>query len=234
LKNNYWDCLDEKLIELQEKGFAKLPSIAELNLSATANLVSTQMGKKTFKASCSEHKVFRDALLLEKVLAPKLYKLAQEKYDYLGPITSQYHVARRVINGGKEKYRAHFDSHLFTIVFPIQIPEVTCADDSSGELMFFPNLRKRPKNELSNFLGKLWYYQYASDEGVKRLSQKNTMMTESFLDYEPLIFLGNVVFHANREVFTQSESYRLTLISHYFDSSPKYGIGNILRILRRR
>jgi len=234
LENSYWDCLDAKLIELQEKGFTKLSSIEKLDLSEIDNSVSAQMGEKTFKESCPAHKIFREKMLLEKFLTPKLYQLAKEKFDYKGSIANQYHVARRVKNGGSDKYRAHFDSHLFTIVFPIQIPQAECPDDSNGELLFFPKIRKHPKSEFRNFFGKLWFRQYASEKGINKLSLKNAIMEESFSDYEPLLFLGNIVFHTNKPVFTQSESHRLTLISHYFDPGSKYGIGNMLRVLRRR
>ena len=60
------------------------------------------------------------------------------------------------------------------------------------------------------------------------------MCIELFDDYRPLLFLGNTFFHTNKPVDEDASSYRLTLLTHFYDPSPKYGVGNILRILRSR
>jgi hypothetical protein len=60
---------------------------------------------------------------INKYLTPKLLNIAQKKFDYKGNISNQYHIARKVEPGNiKEMYRAHFDSHIFTLVLPIKIP----------------------------------------------------------------------------------------------------------------
>ena len=49
---------------------------------------------------------------------------------------------------GKFKiFRAHFDSHLFTLVLPLKIP-LSQDLGKSGELVYFPNIRVAPKNEI--------------------------------------------------------------------------------------
>ncbi len=232
---SYWNNLD--LDTLVRNGYIKLPSIRSLGLSSVSDSVISQMEGKNFKELCAAHKDFLKVLALDDYLAPKLFKLAKEKFGYEGLISNQYHVARKVTSCDiKEKYRAHFDSHIFTLVIPIRIPERRSDTDEIGDLIFFPNLRRSPKSEFENFIGKMWYHRYASKNGINKLAMKSIVLVEDFLDYEPLLFLGSSVFHSNKPVFIESTSieYRLTLLSHYFDSSPKYGIGNLLRMLRNR
>ena len=37
--------------------------------------------------------------------------------------------------------------------------------------------------------------------------------------------------HTNYPVLKVCESYRLTLLSHFFDDSPQYGVGGFMRML---
>ena len=67
---------------------------------------------------------YLDNLQVDKHLTPKLFELAKKMFSYKGDLSNQYHVARKVEPGNsKEMFRAHFDSHLFTMVLPIKIPE---------------------------------------------------------------------------------------------------------------
>ena len=63
---------------------------------------------------------------------------------------------------------------------------------------------------------------------------KKMKITDSFEDYRPLLFIGNTTLHTNKQVTADCSSYRLTLLAHFFDPSPRYGIGNLLRKLRAR
>ena len=229
---NYWDCLDDKFDELINKGYVKLPSIASLDLNQVSERISSQISDKTYTELNDEHQIFIGRLLLDKYLAPKLFDFAQREFGYKGQISNQYHVARSAIPGEK-KYRAHFDSHIFTLVIPLRIPEVNSKNESIGELMYFSNMRAFPKNELTDFIGKLWTKQYSTESGIKRLAKKKKMNINSFSDYEPLLFLGNTVFHANKPISPNLDSRRLTLLAHYFDPFP-YSIGNLLRKIRSR
>ena len=155
-------------------------------------------------------------------------------FNYKGDPSNQYHVARKVEPGNsKEMFRAHFDSHLFTMVLPIKIPDVN-QDGSAGELMYFPNARKAPKNEISNFIGKAFYKKYASKEGLEKFSLSSPQKVDNFRDYQPLLFIGNTTLHTNYPVSSSCASYRLTLLAHFFDPSPKYGVGGLLRLIRNR
>ena len=230
---NYWGYLDDKFDELITKGYIKFPSIENLDLAQIDKKISGEVSDKTFTEIGPEHKKFIDQLLIDKYLVPKLYDFAKKNFGYKGLISNQYHISRNVIQGD-QKYRAHFDSHMFTLVIPIRIPKPKEKGDTIGELVFFSNARSFPKNPLSDFLGKVWFRQYSSKAGMKRLSRRKNININSFLDYEPLLFLGNTVFHSNQPVSLDSDGHRLTLLAHYFDPFPNYSIGSLLRKIRPR
>ena len=69
---------------------------------------------------------------------------------------------------------------------------------------------------------------------MEKFSSKYQKKIDSFKDYQPLLFIGNTTLHTNYPVSTCSSSYRLTLLAHFFDPSPKYGVGGLLRLIRNR
>ncbi len=230
----YWQDIDSNLEHLMLNGFVKLPSLKMFELDLLANDISDEMGSLTFKELGSGHKRFLDKLEVNKYLTPKLLDIAQDFFNYKGDSSNQYHVARKVEPGNsKEMFRAHFDSHLFTMVLPIKIPEAN-KNGSAGELMYFPNARKVPRNEISNFIGKAFYKKYASKEGLEKFSLNSTQKVDNFRDHQPLLFIGNTTLHTNYPVSSSCASYRLTLLAHFFDPSPKYGVGGLLRLIRNR
>ncbi len=230
----YWNNIDNILDQLLEHGFVKLPSLKNFGIDILANDISNEMGSLTFKELGTAHKKFLDSLELNNYLVPKLLDIAKNKFNYSGDVSNQYHVARKVEPGNsKEMFRAHFDSHLFTMVLPIKIPDVE-EFGAAGELMYFPNARKAPKNEISNFIGKAYYKKYASKEGLEKFSLNSEQKIDNFRDYEPLLFIGNTTLHTNYPVSSNCKSYRLTLLAHFFDPSPKYGVGSLLRLIRNR
>jgi hypothetical protein len=228
----YWKDIDYRLERLVDVGYVKLPSISEYDLDFLASDISNEMGTLTFKELGLNHKKFLDELKFHKYLTPKLYKIAKEAFNYKGDLSNQYHIARKVEPGNsKEMFRAHFDSHLFTMVLPIKIPETT-KEGTSGELIYFPNARKVPSNEITNFIGKAYYKKYASKEGIEKFS--STKKIDNFKDYQPLLFVGNTTLHTNYPVSLNCSTFRLTLLAHFFDPSPKYGVGSLLRLIRNR
>ena len=230
----YWSDIDSRLENLLIDGYVKLPSLRTLNLEHTASNISGEMGSLTFKELGSCHKTFLDELAIQKYLTPKLHKIAKEVFSYKGDDTNQYHVARKVEPGNaKEMFRAHFDSHLFTMVLPIKIPE-TSKNGTAGDLIYFPYARKFPSNEITNFIGKAYYKKYASKKGMETFSSDKPMKIDNFRDYQPLLFIGNTTLHTNFPVSLDCSSYRLTLLAHFFDPSPKYGVGGLLRLIRNR
>lgn len=230
----YWEDIDSRLEKLIDVGYVKLPSLIEYGLDFLASDVSNEMGTLTFKELGSNHKKFLNEFKLDKYLTPKLHKIAKEAFNYKGDLSNQYHIARKVEPGNsKEMYRAHFDSHLFTMVIPVKIPE-SVEDNGSGELIYFPKARKMPANEISNFIGKAFYKKYASKEGLDKFSNTHEKKEESFRDYRPLLFIGNTTLHTNHAVLSSCSSYRLTFLAHFFDPSPKYSVGSLLRLIRNR
>ena len=81
---------------------------------------------------------------------------------------------------------------------------------------------------------KAFYKKYASKEGLEKFSLSSPQKVDNFRDYQPLLFIGNTTLHTNYPVSSSCASYRLTLLAHFFDPSPKYGVGGLLRLLRNR
>ncbi len=233
-KSHYWNDLDSRLDSLLKHGYVKLPSLKAYNLDAIADKINIEMDGETFVELSPSHKGFLEELELDKFLTPKLYEIAKNALGYKGEITNQYHIARRVAPGNsKEMFRAHYDSHLFTIVLPIKIPQAKNGG-TVGDLIYFPSARKSPKNEITNFFGKALHKRFASKNGMEAFATNHRQITDDFQDYSPLLFIGNTTLHTNKPVSSDCSSYRLTLLAHFFDPSSKYGIGGILRMLRNR
>ena len=233
-KIHYWDDIDTQLDFLLRHGYVKLPSLKEFNLDAIADNINTEMNGDTFAVSPPSHIAFLDDLEIDRFLTPKLYDIAKRILGYKGEVDNQYHIARRVAPGNsKEMFRAHFDSHLFTMVLPIKIPQAENGG-TVGDLIYFPNARKPPNNEITNFYGKAIHKRFASKEGMDAFARNHDQITDDFQDYSPLLFIGNTTLHTNKQVSQDCSSYRLTLLAHFFDPSPKYGIGGMLRMFRNR
>lgn len=232
--SDFWNDIDTKLEELVLNGAVKLPSLEMFELDDIASNISTDMNGGTFSELCASHKSFLELLNLEKNLTPKLFDIARNHMGYKGDISNQYHIARRVEPGNsKEMYRAHFDSHLFTLVLPIKIPTARNGE-TIGDLIYFPNARNSPRTEAINFFGKAYHKKYASKAGLEKFATNHQRSTDDFSDYQPLLFVGNTTLHTNKQVSSGCSSYRLTLLAHYFDPSPKYGVGALARWLRAR
>ena len=230
----YWHDIDSQLEQLLEHGFVKLPSLKEFDLDFIASDISDEMGSLTFKEIGPGHKNFLRDLSIDEYLTPKLHNIAKDFFSYNGDLSNQYHIARKVEPGNtKEMFRAHFDSHLFTMVLPLKIPKLA-QDGTAGDLIYFPYARKVPTNEFSNFFGKAYYKRFASKEGMEKFSLNHQKRIDNFKDYEPLLFVGNTTLHTNYPVSLGCSSYRLTLLAHFFDPSPKVGIGGLLRFIRNR
>ena len=230
----YWKDIDVSIDELLKKGYTVLPSIAGFDLDSVSEDILTAMGSKTFLEGSTPHLSFLDKIGVHTYLTPKLYDKAKSRFGYGGSADDSYNVARRVEPGNsKEQFRAHFDSHLFTMVLPIKIPAAV-GQNPAGELVAFFRARRFPRTEIENLLGKALFKLFASESGLRRFSRNNEGFEYNFLDYRPVLFLGTSTFHTNKPVSIQCDSERLTLLAHFFDPSPGYGIGRVLRILRNR
>ena len=133
----------------------------------------------------------------------------------------------------KESYRMHFDSHLFTLVTPVVIPKISSSE--SGQLITFPNLRVEPISNIYNFVSKLFYkFFFQGKKNIIKLSKTNKTVEFDFSDNVPILFLGRSTLHGSRGFDKIPEGIRITMLTHFFDPSPKYGIGNLIRLIRNR
>jgi hypothetical protein len=229
----YWDNIVNQKDLLLTNGFIKLPPLSEIiDSKKYIDAIIAETNGKNYTESSETHTRFLEDIGVSQFLSPILYEIAKENFDYRKQNSNQYHIARYVKPGDiGEQYKTHFDSHLFTVVFPLQIPT---SDDGAGELLYLPNIRRNVKSEILNIIHKIYYKRYANKVVVENLVSENKMLVETFYDCSPLIFLGRTTLHTNRHVSKNASHPRLTLLAHFFDPSPKYGVGSILRFLRRR
>jgi hypothetical protein len=133
-----------------------------------------------------------------------------------------------------ESDRAHFDSHLFTLITPINIPK-SSSKMNRGQLVLFNKVRQEPKNEIFNFFGKLYYFLfYSSPKQVHKLFNTKKYVELDFKDMVPVIFLGRQCFHYSMPFESNDNESHILLITHFFDPSPPWSIGNINRYMRNR
>jgi hypothetical protein len=155
-----------------------------------------------------------------------LVKLHREVFYEPADPDSFYFIVRKVESGqSREAFRSHFDSHRFTIVVPLRVPNV------GGEL-FHSSVRKEPRNALSNLAGKIFWKLFASRLGYKVVNLFSKIEKESFSDYRPLLFLGRSTLHGNLLHHDGPES-RISVLLHFFDPEKGKGIGGLNRWIRR-
>ncbi|MBN43992.1 MAG: hypothetical protein CML94_00515 [Rhodobiaceae bacterium] len=230
---NYWRDIDIHLNDLIENGYCYLPPINNLfDNTKYFKFILKDTATNTYNENNKIHKNILHDYGFKTILIPKLYQLAKENFSFEGNIDNQYHIVRNVNSTQKsESYRGHFDSHIFTMILPMHIPKDEKGNVCGGDLVFFPNLRNKPVYELINIYQKIFYKKFNSPEGFRKLSKINKKITENFSDYRPLIFLGIQTLHGNLKLENDT---RQTLLSHFFDPSPEWGIGSILRKIRNR
>jgi hypothetical protein len=230
----YLDVKQLEIDKLLEEGFVKLSPIDKaFNLEIFTKKILSEMKNLTFSTSCKSHEELLNKLKIKEHLSPILYRFAKKYFSYKGNIENQYHVVRMVRPGDIiEQYRAHFDSHIFTLVLPIKIP--VSKSKERGELILYPNARRYPKFELENILGKIFFKKYANKNSISKLIEKKYARVENFDDMRPILFNGVTTLHTNKFVDQTIKGSRITILAHFFDPSPKYGIGSILRKIRNR
>ena len=154
----YWNDENVNLNHLVEYGYVKLPNFPkQINIKEYGKQIGNEIKNSTFSSKSTWHSKFLDEIQINNYLTPKLFKLAKRNYGYKGDIENQYHIVRMVKPGNsKEKYRTHFDSHIFTLVIPIAIPKLK-ENEEAGELILKPKARRNPKSELENLLGKIYF-----------------------------------------------------------------------------
>ena len=232
---NYFSEFDSKVFinELDTNGYSFLPSIKKLgNFNEILDLANKELVNKTYLESSKSHALLEETLDLKNNLEPILFSYAKEQLNFKGSIDNQYKISRHILPGkSSEAYRGHFDSHIFTIVFPVVIPT---NEGHDGSLIAFPKIRNDTSFEIVNIFQKAFYKIFSNQKGMDILSKRNKNINFKFFDFRPVIFLGRTTFHCNHPLSSDSKDSRITFLSHYFDRNPTYSVGNLLRILRNR
>ncbi|MDA9950880.1 hypothetical protein N9D28_02160 [Luminiphilus sp.] len=232
--NLYWNQMAEKLHKLHEHGYVKLDPMPLGLVDNYCGKIESEMSGTAFKELGIAHSNMLKDFGIHSHLAPKLFTFAREHFGYEGALENQYHVAR-LIRGhdSPEAYRTHFDSHLFTLVMPFNIPETFNHEDSGG-LYFIPKARRKRGGEMANILQKIYFKKYSGRAGHKAMSMRDRYTIESFADMRPLLFVGNTTLHGNFPLAISQAGSRLTVLAHFFDPAGGLGIGKVLRHLRSR
>tara|TARA_B100000767_G_C19645103_1_gene484255 strand:+ start:294 stop:965 length:672 start_codon:yes stop_codon:yes gene_type:complete len=218
----------QQVDDLINKGYALIPQL----VFDITSLNEENLAKKTYNENSKVSQQFLSSFNLNE-LKDQLAKLAKDKLNISADKNDIYSITRFLQSyDNLESYRGHFDSHIFTIVTPVKIPNTNSRE--SGQLIVFPKIRKNPTNEFINFYEKLKYkLLYGSKKGYQKLMEKNHFVEFDFKDKCSIIFLGRQCFHGNRSFAKAPDGERITILTHFFDPNKK-GIGSLLRKIRNR
>ena len=136
---------------------------------------------------------------------------------------NKINVVRVVKQKSSEKYRTHYDSHLYTLVVPIQTSNEK--DILKGQLYLAPNLRKQPKLDIINFLQKALAFRWR-EAGYLKLEALNKIKVIDLQFGEAILFNGSRSLHGN--LANDSQETRVTMITHMAGPFPN-GIGPLIR-----
>lgn len=136
-----------------------------------------------------------------------------------------------------QAYRSHFDSHQFTIAFPIELVDRKVAEvDQLGQLILLPNVRAEPNNSIQDFLSKCLFKRFSGKVGASRLELKYPGLAQKIeLDYgEAVCFRGNTTLHFNHPIDARLKDVKRTTCLFHWSDPLTFNIGRGLRVLRRR
>jgi hypothetical protein len=220
--------------ELFNTGYVFLP---DFNYKGVQNDASAILNKSS-STHIQNSKLHLDYLHLINVNNSIVEPLADAAYSRFNIKVSKndLYCITKVIKPGEVSVsdRPHFDSHLFTLITPISIPEAT--SEERGQLAVHSKIRTEPESEILNLFGKLKFYlMYSSKKGYRRLSVEFKPKEFDFSDMCPIMFLGRQNFHCSMPFQSKMpDSTHILLITHFFDPSPFWSIGSINRIIRNR
>ena len=215
---------------LISQGYVKLPSLR--SIEDPSEIINAKHSS-TYTSGSEFQKRYHEIIDLNKI-TNQLSEIAFSKFNIKVDKTDVYKILRVVQSSNiKESYRMHFDSHLFTLVTPVVIQKISSSE--SGQLITFPNLRVEPISNIYNFVSKLFYkFFFQGKKNIIKLSKTNKTVEFDFSDNVPILFLGRSTLHGSRGFDKIPEGIRITMLTHFFDPSPKYGIGNLIRLIRNR
>jgi hypothetical protein len=224
----------QSLSALSADGYAFLPELKfEVDDIMVLELLKSRQG--THVENSLIHLHYLDDLGVKNALVPELLRIIPSTLH--GEVDPQdLYCITKIVNPGEasDSDRAHFDSHLFTLVTPIRIPK-SISKDRRGQLIVFSKLRAEPKSEFFNFFEKLYYFFfYSSSRNLKKLASKFPFVEFDFYDLVPVIFLGRQCFHSSVPFEGAEKNCHILLITHFFDPSPSWGVGRVNRFIRNR
>ena len=223
--------MTNKEIELLlSQGYVKLP---DLRSTFDPSEIISAKHSGTYTTGSDFQAKYHEMIGLNEITS-QLSDISVSKFNIRVNKSDIYKILR-VVNASniKESYRMHFDSHLFTLVTPVIVPKTRTSE--SGQLITFPNLRLEPLGEFYNIISKLYFKLFVrGKENVEKFSKKYTSVEFDFSDNVPILFLGRATLHGNRGFDETPEGIRITMLTHFFDPSSKYGIGNLIRLIRNR
>ena len=141
---------------------------------------------------------------------------------------NKINVVRVVKQKSSEKYRTHYDSHLYTLVVPNS--NLDEKDILKGQLYLAPNLRKQPKLDIINFIQKALAFRWRGEAGYLKLEALNKIKVFDLQFGEAILFNGSRSLHGN--LANDSQETRVTMITHMADPFPN-GIGALMRNVRK-
>ena len=146
--------LNNKQIEnLIKNGYIELPEL-KLTDGQVHHLSSLRLNK-TYTEGSELNQEYLKTFDFDS-LKSQLKEIALNRLNLRVDLNDVYTVSRYLKSyDNLESYRGHFDSHVFTIVSPVVMPEAKSQE--SGQLIVFPKIRNEPTNEIKNILGKLKY-----------------------------------------------------------------------------
>ena len=214
------DCLDN----LNKKGFHCFNNfINEEEQFELENIVSNHIHKNNNKSFFLMDENLKNTFINSEKFLDKFYKIFYDLSENENlPDYKKQKIFKnlRVIAQSKmhsTSFDFHFDAHQYTILVPIIIPD-TKNQNTNGNLIIFPNLRKKTKSLLINIIQKNIFQNKISKIILKYLSSKNVLKKKiiQFNQRDIYLFNGYRSLHGNQPV--QAGHVRATLLLHFYDN----------------
>ena len=235
LDNIYDNCLKS----LNEKGFYCFENfLNEDDLKILQNNTNKLLKKNNNNSFFLMDEKLDDTFINEKKFIEKFYKIffeLSEKENLQNFKTKKIFKNLRVISQSKmhsTSYDFHFDAHQYTILVPIIIPD-SGNQNTNGNLILFPNLRKKTTNLIINLLQKIFYQNKITKKILQFISSKKILKKEilNFKYNNIYIFNGFRSLHGNQPVL--KGHVRATLLLHFYDVFENSMLVNLNRSFRK-
>ena len=213
------DCLDN----LNKNGFYCFDNfINEEEQSELENIVTNHIHKNNNKSFFLMDENFENTFINSEKFLNKFYRIFYDLSENENlPNYKRQKIFKnlRVIAQSKmhsTSFDFHFDAHQYTILIPIIIPD-TGNQNTNGNLIMFPNFRKKTRSLLINIIQKNIFQNKISKIILKYLSLKNLLKKKiiKFNQRDIYLFNGFRSLHGNQPV--QVGHVRATLLLHFYD-----------------